>query len=237
MRSTSPKRLPHAAALRDADLRADRLHAGPNSAARFRLRLVNRTPTMAWRSAGLRRQRSPTSRRPTTSPGRRRLIEHVRTLYRQDDLTGLLPLGQSRVAGPARRKLQAGLHAGTAGAGLAARRATTAAGPGRRSRRTGRRPGRLPQQPDPAERHPVPLGRSPSILDAQRRRRSLVDSLRPRLLSPRPPTPLAAGAGRRRDSTSSCRAAIATHSERVPQFDTTPTTCWPWRVTMPCRTG
>ena len=58
---------------------------------------------------------------PQTEPGglvngdsvntRLRLIEHVRTLYRKDDLTDLLRVGRRRVIGHAGRKLQASPHA------------------------------------------------------------------------------------------------------------------------------
>ena len=59
----------------------------------------------------------------------RRPIEWLRTLYRRDDLTGLLPLGELQSLAPARRELQARLHAGLLTAGLSAPSRRSAAEP------------------------------------------------------------------------------------------------------------
>ena len=92
----SARRLPHPAAVRGAHLRADRLRAHragrplpglglrrARPAAHGRLRHEFTAPEIRLRG---RRHRQRVPPRP---------IEHVRTLYRRDDLTGLLPLGRA----------------------------------------------------------------------------------------------------------------------------------------------
>ena len=145
----------------------------------------------------LRSTRSSASRRHR----QRRLIEHVRTLYRKDDLTALAAARRGRVAGPARRELQAGLHARPAGAGL---QRDAAGSPTRTAARSGstcwaarRRSGRLRRQRGRRPTGGFPPGRVFYHPDANRR----------------PATP------RRRNwptpaSTSSCRAATAIRSAR-----------------------
>ena len=77
------------------------------------------SPSTRCLSAGSQRpRRSPTSRTPRRAV-QKRLIEHVRTLYRPNDLAApgsAACCGRTRIAGAARRELQARLHAGAGGA-------------------------------------------------------------------------------------------------------------------------
>ena len=98
-----------------------------------------RTTSRCWP----RQRRSPYEETADDVAKQKRLIEHVRTLYRKDDLTALLPLGTLGVAGPAGRELQARVHARAAGpASLRASRPASRRGPAAESRPAARRQGR-----------------------------------------------------------------------------------------------
>ena len=178
-------RLPHAAAVRDAHLRADRLRAC-RPARRASASTQVRDDAVRHGFAPT----SPTSRPPTATSGRSALIEHVRTLYRRDDLTALAAARQRRVAGAARRELQARLHA------RAARGRSTAA----TSRRDCAcwRPRAATSTATATTTGGFPPGGSST-------RRTPTDTA-------------GAGTGLRPRSTSSCRTASATRSTR-PAFD------------------
>ena len=92
--------LPHAAAVRDADLRADR--PGTRAAGSTIASASTSSASVADAAASAR---SRTSSEPSAAAGvaEAASIEHVRTLYRRDDLSGPLPLGAARVAGAAVR--------------------------------------------------------------------------------------------------------------------------------------
>ena len=151
----------------------------------------------------------------------RRPIEWLRTLYRRDDLSGLLPLGELQSLAPARRELQARLHARAARAGLPA--------PARRP--AGRSPCCPTRRPCSAARPATGAAtcrarRSrPTGASRERCRRPLVDSVRAVVLQHRIPPTTPPPSWRRRGSTSSCRAATATPSARTPSSTSTPTTC------------
>ena len=180
----------------------------PDPAAAGRLRHKFTAPEVAYEATA-------------TGNQRRRPIEWLRTLYRRDDLTGLLPLGELQPLAPARRKLQARLHARPArrrssSARTQASRRSLAARPGSGARRPGWQPGRLPAKPDAQGRRPLPC---------ERRRRPLVDPVRAVLLQHEPRRQRRHRTRRRPGSTSSCRAATATPSARTPSSTSTPTTC------------
>ena len=98
--------------MRDAHLRTDRLHARPERRAAFPTLTTSTSRTLPTRcdwsspppASRLRASREPRAKH-------RRLIEHVRTLYRKDDLTALLAAGRLRIAGSAGRELQTRFHA------------------------------------------------------------------------------------------------------------------------------
>ena len=153
---------------------------------------------------------SPTSRAPTAGVLQKRLIEHVRTLYRRDDLDRTWPAAARRAASRWRCRS----------------RATSS--PSRR--------GWSPRSTAAGSTDAM-LG-DEGALRPQRGRRQLVDPLRAGLLLARHrptrrrrswPTPA---------STSSCRTATAirstpTRSAPRASSPTTPTTCWCWRRATP----
>ena len=137
---------PHPAALRGAHLRADRLRGH---------RAGRPLPGLGPGRARPRRARPPAPQvhraevayeATATGNQRRRPIEWLRTLYRRDDLSGLLPLGELQPLAPARRELQARLHPGLLAQVFQRPRAgqppeAVAARPGGGARRPGRQTG------------------------------------------------------------------------------------------------
>ena len=104
-RGARPGRLPHAAAGRGPDLPVDGAGIARRRTA-CRSRWSRRSPR--------RRSPIPYEAAPAAGAANKRLIEHVRTLYRADDLAACCrsASGSARLAG---RKLQAGVDRGPAG--------------------------------------------------------------------------------------------------------------------------